>query len=398
MKQLILLVSLVACNTLALSQSNLIGKKSKELDFPLVLNSEMKQFKLSDFKSKIVILDFWATWCSPCIASFPYLEELQKEFNSEIQIITITDESQERIEKFLQKRKVNLPIVLDTDGKLSEYFPHRSVPHTIIIDKNGIIKAITTPEELTKTVLKDMIDGKEVLLSEKIDNLNFDPTKPLSKSENFTYQITVTPFQDGLPSMSNPTGGDGIYKNRRILCTNLSPKTLYEIAYQFPVGIRTKVEVKDKEAFDWSKHTAICFDLIVPDELADRRFQIMQQQLDLLYSFKPVIEKRKMKVKVLQVIEGQKAGIEVALGGLKVVASSGRGLSMKNAESKTIADFLESQLNVPVLDETGLKGLYNLELVWYNEDPGKINETLRKIGLMLTSAEKEADVLVIYDN
>jgi uncharacterized protein (TIGR03435 family) len=398
MKQLLLIVSLLAWNSQAFSQSNLIGTKSKDLDFTVVLNSETKQFKLSDFKSKVVILDFWATWCSPCIASFPYLESLQKDLNSEIQIITITDESRERIEKFLQKRKVNLPFALDADRKLSEYFPHRSVPHTIVIDKDGIIKAITTPEELTKTVLKDIIDGKEVLLSEKKDVLNFDPAKPLSKSENFTYQITVTPFQDGLPSMSNPTGGEGIYKNRRILCTNLSPKALYEIAFQFPISIRTKVEVKDKEAFDWSKHTAICFDLIVPEELADRRFEIMQQQLQLLYSFKPVIEKRKMNVKVLQVIGGQKAEIEVAVGGLKVVDSSGRGLSMKNAESKTIAEFLESQLNVPVLDETGLKGLYNLELVWYNEDASKVNETLREIGLMLTSAEKEADVLVIYDN
>jgi uncharacterized protein (TIGR03435 family) len=398
MKQLTLLVALVACSTLALSQTNLIGKKSKELDFPLVLNSEMKQFKLSDFRSKIVILDFWATWCSPCIASFPYLEEFQKEFNSSIQIITITDESPERIEKFLSKRKVNLPIAIDIDRKLSDYFPHRSIPHTVIIDKDGIIKAITTPEELTKTILNEMIAGKEVTLSEKIDVLNFDPSKPLSKSENFTYQITVTPFQDGLPSMSNPTGGNGIYKNRRILCTNLSPKTLYEIAYQFPVGIRTKVEVKNKETFDWSKETAICFDLIVPDELADKRFEIMKQQLQLLYSFRPVIEKRKMKVKVLQVIEGQKAAIEAAHGGRKEVAYSGRGLSMKNAESKTIADFLESQLNIPVLDETGLKGLYNLELVWYNEDADNIHEALRKIGLVLTNAEKEADVLVIYDN
>jgi uncharacterized protein (TIGR03435 family) len=379
-------------------QSSLhLDKPAPELDFTRVINYTQSTTSLSAFKSKVVILDFWATWCAPCIESFSHLEEMQKKFAGDLQVITITDESEERIKKFLQKRNLSLPIVIDTERTLAGKFPHRSIPHTVVIDKRGFVRAITTPAEVTPDVLKKIIDGQGVSLSEKKDVLDFDPSKPLSSDDNFTYQVMITPYQHGLPSMSNPTGGKGIYKNRRILCTNLSPKTLFEIAYQFPVGIRTMVEVKNIEAFEWSKQSAICFDLIVPEALGDQRFEIMREHLKFLYPFKPVIEKRQKKVKVLKVIEGQKLAITPTTGGEKAVEYSGRGLLMKNSELKVISEFLESQLNVPVVDETGLAGLFNLELAWFNESPKQINEELKAIGLELIDAIRDVDVLVIYD-
>lgn len=383
--------------SLQLHGQSKINKQASDLEFAKILNTEKTANKLSDFNSKVVILDFWATWCASCIASFPHLEELQSKFSNEVKIITITDESEERINTFLQKRKLSLPIVLDTDRKLAAEFPHRSIPHTVILDKYGTVRVVTTPEQINEEILKQIIAGQQTNLSEKIDNLKFDPSKPLSSNDNFTYQITVTPFQSGLPSMSNPTGGSGVYKGRRILCTNLSPKSLYEVAYQFTVGIRTIIEVKNKKEFDWSEETAICFDLILPEEIGERRFDIMKQHLSYLYDFKPVIEKRQRNVKILKRIDGQNPVIKQATGGKKEVGYGGRGLSMKNAEIKTIAEFLESELNVAVIDETKLNGLYDLELNWYNENPNQIYDELKKIGLEIVSGTRDIDVLVIYD-
>jgi hypothetical protein len=343
-----------------------------------------------------VILDFWATWCAPCIESFPHLEALQKQFGSDLQIITITDESEERILKFLQKRPLSLPVALDADRKLANEFPHRTIPHTIVIDKQGMVSAITNPKELTGALVQKIIDGQTVQLTEKKDAMDFDPAKPLSANENFTYQITVTPYQEGVPSYSNTTG-NGVYQNRRILCTNLTPRILYEIAYQFPVNIRTVVEVKNKTPFDYSKENIICFDLIVPEELGEKRFDIMQQHLSFLYPFKAGIEKRKTKVKVLKVISGKTFSVLPSDGGKEAVTSGGDGLSMKNAALSAVAEFLQDQLNKPVLDETGIKGIFNLTLKWYNEDPKQIHEELKKIGLEMIDAERDLDVLVISD-
>lgn len=394
MKSIILLLM---ASSLQLYGQSKLGMLVPEVEFSTMINSEKTKGTLSDFRPKILILDFWATWCAPCIESFPHLEALQNKFRNDITIVTVTNEPEERIRTFLQKRNTSLPIILDGDGQLTSTFPHRSLPHTVVIDKNGIVRTMTTPKELTEERMRNLIAGEQIQLAEKIDNLDFDPSKPLSANENFTYQITVTPYQNGLPSMSNSTGGSGAYKDRRILCTNLSPKSLYEIAYQFPAGIRTVLEVKDRAPLGWSKETALCFDLIVPADIGEKRFEIMQQHLRYLYTFKPTIEKRQTKVKVLKPIAGQTIAIKPAAGGQREIRYSGQGLSMKNAEIAAIVEFLESQLDVPVVDETNATGLFDVELNWYNENPDHIYDALRNVGLELVDTERAIEVLVIYD-
>jgi uncharacterized protein (TIGR03435 family) len=397
MKPLVYLFVLFGCFTLKAQTSTLIDKPAPELTFSKILNDASPNSKLSDYKSKVVILDFWATWCAPCIESFSHLEELQKKFGQDVKILAVTDETEERITKFLQKRNLTLAVVIDADRKVAEKFPHQSIPHTVVIDKTGVTRVIALPKTITAETIEKIIGGQPVDIAEKSDRMNFDPSRPLSGNENFTYQVTVTPYQNGIPSMSNPTGGNGGYKNRRIVCTNMAPKSMFEVAWQFPVGIRTIVEVKNRKEFDWSTQTAFCFDLIVPAELGEKRFDIMKQHLDLLLPYKPVVEKRERKVKVLKIIEGQKPSLKPAAGGTLNYAYGGRGLSMKNGDVKKIAEFLESQLNIPVVEETKLPGLYDTELDWYNEDPTRIFGELKKIGLELVDATRPIDVLVIYD-
>lgn len=194
-----IIVLLFLLTSLQLHGQSKINKPAGELEFSKILNSDKTSAKLSDFKSKIVILDFWGTWCAPCIEALPHLESLQNKFSNDIKIITITDESEDRIIKFLKKRKVSLPIALDNDRKLASIFPYRSVSHTVVIDKNGIIKAVTTPEKINDEILRQVIAGQQINLPEKIDLMNFDPSKPLSENTNFMYQITVTPYQNGFP-------------------------------------------------------------------------------------------------------------------------------------------------------------------------------------------------------
>ncbi|EKB48195.1 redoxin domain-containing protein [Cecembia lonarensis] len=398
MKQLTVILLLLFSFKAFSQEDSKLDKKSPELTFENILNFEKNNAKLSDFKDKIVILDFWATWCAPCIKSFPQLEELQNKFGEELQIITITDDPEERINRFLEKREMNLPIVIDEKRELAKVFPHRAIPHTVVIDKSGVIKAITTSSEITEELIYKVLNNQEVNLKEKKDAIDFDPSIPLSGNENFTYQITITPFKDGYPSFVNTMGGEGPYNGRRIIATNLSARPLYEIAYQFPTGIRTIVEVSDKSKFEWNRQNAICFDLIVPEDLSENRFKIMKQHLDIYFGYQSIIEERIRPVKILKQIEGKKIEINVSKEGTDPFASyGGRGLSMKGSPIETLASFLESQIHKPVLNETDLSGLYDLEIPWYNENPEQIHDELRKIGLEMIDAERKIEVLVIKD-
>ncbi|HAK76560.1 MAG TPA: thiol-disulfide oxidoreductase [Runella sp.] len=398
MKHLVLFVFLaVSLNVVAQTES-LLGKKSPELTFETIVNFEKTKATLNDFSGKLIILDFWATWCGPCIQSFPELEKLQAKFRNDLQVITITDDPEMRIKRFLEKRKTTLPVVIDEKRALAKIFPHRTIPHTVVIDKMGTVQAITTSSELSEALIKNLLAGKAVGIKEKKDVIDFDPSLPLAGNGDFTFQLTITPFKEGYPSFCNPKGGGSLYEGRRIIAANLSPKTLFEVAHQFPPGIRTVLDVSDPSKFAWNEQNCVCFDLIVPEHFGEKRFDIMKQQLETYFGYQSLIEERVRTVKVLQRIKDTDAKLTQSKAETTPTSSySGKGLSMKASGVATLADFLESQINKTVIDETGLTGLYDLEIPWYNETPKQIHEELRKIGLQLVEAERKIKVLVIKD-
>lgn len=397
-KHLVIFVFLaVSLNVVAQTES-LLGKKSPDLTFGTIVNFEKTKATLNDFNGKVIILDFWATWCGPCIQSFPELEKLQAKFRNDLQVITITDDPEARIKRFLEKRKTTLPVVIDEKRELAQHFPHRTIPHTVIIDKSGTVRAITTSSEVSEELIKNILAGNAVSVKEKKDVIDFDPSLPLSGNGDFTYQLTMTPFKEGFPSFSNSLGGSP-YEGRRIVAVNVSAKTLFEIAHQFPPGIRTALEVADPSKFSWdNKQNIVCFDLIVPEKLGDKRFEIMKQQLEIYFGYQASIEQRVRPVKVLQRIKNTDVKLTESKAATQPSSSySGKGLSMRASGISTLADFLESQINKPVIDETGLGSLYDLDIPWYNENPKQIHEELKKIGLQIVETERKIQVLVIKD-
>ncbi|MCK5220752.1 MAG: TlpA family protein disulfide reductase [Candidatus Aminicenantes bacterium] len=99
------------------------------------------QFSVSDvLGEKIIVIDFWATWCKPCKKLLKKLDELGREFNNEIIILAIsTDESSSyaRIESFIKSRGYHFNVLLDPDSSVSGIFnPAGTIPYTMIVDLN----------------------------------------------------------------------------------------------------------------------------------------------------------------------------------------------------------------------------------------------------------------------
>ena len=98
--------------------------------------------KLSDYSGKVIILDFWATWCPPCIKEIPDFVELQKEYGDKGLIIlgiSLDQNPKQALPKFIKKYKVNYPILL-TDGKVDKsYGGVTGIPTTFIINRKGEI-------------------------------------------------------------------------------------------------------------------------------------------------------------------------------------------------------------------------------------------------------------------
>ena len=167
---LILTICIISCkNEKTIAE---LGKPIPNYKFSNILNSKNSEISISDLKGKIVILEFWATWCGPCLPAMKKLDSLQNEFKNDLEVITISYENKERLKKYIKSTNTNLRIVSDTLH--SSNFKYKVIPHSIIIDKNGIVRAITNPENINKEVLNKLISKNEISLDLK-DDFYIDP-------------------------------------------------------------------------------------------------------------------------------------------------------------------------------------------------------------------------------
>ena len=106
------------------------------------LNSlDGQTISLSDFKGKPVLLNFWASWCGPCVFEMPFLQEIYDEWsNKGLILLTVNiGDSSAKAKEFLQKHNLSLPVLLDTKKAVARRYNITAIPTTFFIDKDGII-------------------------------------------------------------------------------------------------------------------------------------------------------------------------------------------------------------------------------------------------------------------
>ena len=90
-------------------------------------------------KSKFLVIDFWATWCAPCIASFPHLDSLQKKYAASVQIVAVSDESNVKVSNFLAQKKYSFDFYIDPQKNLFNLFDIQIRPTTCILQPDGTL-------------------------------------------------------------------------------------------------------------------------------------------------------------------------------------------------------------------------------------------------------------------
>jgi thiol-disulfide isomerase/thioredoxin len=115
--------------------------------------------RLSDYRGKVVMINFWATWCPPCRAEIPDLIKLQREYRKRnLQIIGVTYPPQTlaQVRRFVQRAKVNYPVGLGTKEMKSLFTSSDSLPLTIVIGTDGrireVIEGILLPKEFAEKI------------------------------------------------------------------------------------------------------------------------------------------------------------------------------------------------------------------------------------------------------
>jgi thiol-disulfide isomerase/thioredoxin len=138
-------------------ESPLIGQPAPAIKLDTL---EGRPFNLADHKGRVVVIDFWATWCGPCMQVLPLLHAALREFpERDVTFIAVNLEEQpDQIRSMLERHKLKIPVALDRDGVAAARYDVTAIPRTVIVDRDGKVARVfvgggkDTPDALRKAV------------------------------------------------------------------------------------------------------------------------------------------------------------------------------------------------------------------------------------------------------
>ena len=133
------------------------------------LPGQNKIIDLSQYKGKVVYLDFWASWCGPCKQSFPWMNKLQEQYQRDgFEIVAVNlDTSRKEAEAFLAKIPANFDVAFDKTGKTAKQYKLKAMPSSFLIDRNGnlVHKSLgyrTEEKKIIEAKIQELTSGNVV--------------------------------------------------------------------------------------------------------------------------------------------------------------------------------------------------------------------------------------------
>lgn len=366
-----------------------------DLHFSTLLNAPDRELKLKQLKGQVVLIEFWATWCGSCVQAMPHLEALQSKYKGKLQVITVTDEPEKRINLYLNAKPSNLWFAIDTGRTLAKTFPHQLLPHTVVIDIEGNLVANTSPEDVTAGAIDSLINGLPIALRRKQDDISATPDELVETmfpvNPRLKQRFLMQPAIKGAPSFSRSYRADSVWQGRRITAINCSLSTLYRMAY----GDISYNRVLDQTG-KANESELYCLDIIVdkPEDPQSSLRKALAERFDLHASFTTEMK----KVKVLKIADRQKFHqLKPNTNGFRTYYSRHGEINQQAITMVNFAEYLEDFgfENTLIVDETGTSEKYDIVFSFEPENPKSLPNILADMGLALVDEQRPVQILVI---
>lgn len=374
-----------------------------------LVNHPQKTITLNHDKDKLILLDFWATWCSSCLLNFPKMEELQKQFGDKIKILAVSNQDRLVLEKFFASKngqRYKNVVSVAGDKMFHQLFPHKGVPYIIWI-KEGKLLNTTDGAQVTEKTIQEVLGGEKSSLQTVVQ---MSRDRPLMLSENFDNEKDLSMISYSLFAKGRIRGmgfGSGFHRSGQIVYgrqfTNFS---FWEIASAIANEIFQKqnqsfnekrriIEFKNPEGRVEDK-SLYNYEYIVPQSKADSLYPLMLENLSRFADYKTTIEKRKVKCLVLKRTS--------TVDKLKTKGSEMSflfSLSKTNLQNTSLYALVNSlnavpTISLPIVDETGYPNNIDLTMGAIS-DLNSIRKELMRYDLDLVEAERVLDMLVISE-
>lgn len=381
------------------------------------LNNSFGQKKdpsISALKGKVIILDFWATWCSPCVAAFPKNELLQQKFFGQIQFINVGYESKQTIDKLYssiyENKKTGLVWVTD-DKRFVKMFPHTYLPHYVWIDQNGMYRAATEGSALTEENIKNAISGDFSKLKQKTDK-GIEPDKKVTTKSHTLFSSTLSDYIEGGEMISRSLPPDSL-EGQRAEALNYSLSGLYYRAYQNEDLFRkknTQFEVKDPGKFrsgligedylNWLKD-GHGYNWRVQVPLDVDLYKYMQDQLKLMFpQYKASVEFRDKESWVL--IRTSKKDKIASKGGTPANRFTPRSIELVNVPIRALTNPLKvkfmSKSDLFIVEQTGYSGTVDMNISADLSNMEELNKALAVYDLQFIKKVVPNKILIIRED
>ena len=344
---------------------------------------------LAALRGKVVVLEFWATWCSPCIAAIPHMNDLAEKLAGEpVVFISISrDDDRAVLAQFLEKYPMKSWVAMEGQGRpTSQAYGVGFIPHTVVIDQSRNIAAITQPTALTEAAIRDVLAGKPIDLPRKIDK----PADPewdrepgaLEESNPAAIAHAILQYSDATGTVTQHKANSG-----RLSGDGLPWQVLVQLAYDAePTQVGgTPIPELDNQMFRVSVQA--------PHNDDARARAMLRGLLDSALGLTAEWKHEDREVVVLARTEGApspKQSEAQASGGF---TRHGR-IALTRIPMSQLAQLLGAfSGNMIGVDETNLGGDYDITLTWTNDDEPSLAAALAEYGLELRKETREVPIL-----
>jgi uncharacterized protein (TIGR03435 family) len=381
----ILFALFILKGTFARAEAPKPGESAPQLKLTSLLQASGKlEQNLKSLNGKVIVLEFWATWCAPCIASMPHLNDLSEKFkNKGVQFISITDESAEKASHFLKSRKINGWVGIDGDKAMQDAYGVETIPLTVIIGFDGKVVGYPHSKDLSEEMLNQVIAGNNLIQPTPVP-VSAAPTDSVIEVVKPLYELSIRTSTH--QSMSRYIGNDR-FETRGAPALELIKVAFdadlkqTEITAQLPEGKFDVVATNlGKGASDWEWMTQL------------------QRMLQEIWGIDIRQKPKEMEVyELVATANADKRLAKTKAGERFSNQSSGEGvLGGRNISMPVLGKALQELLSTPVVDLTNLKGNYDYTLYYEDSNPETLVKSLEKeMGLKLRKVKRTIDVLKI---
>ncbi|MCX2477194.1 TlpA disulfide reductase family protein [Pedobacter sp. MC2016-05] len=389
--------------------------------------------RLRELKGRLIILDFWATWCGGCIAGFPKAKKLQERFGEEVSFVLVNNEDPLKAERLLSRRLAENGEVfryVNSDTLLNRLFFKRLIPHYVWIDGSGKVMAVTGGDELTEDNISLVLSGGDGVSGIR-NVLDIDRELPLFSSPDLSaaglmkYSLLTKGKVAGLPSGFLLRKDKVTGLNSGLAITNLPFWYIYKKLFaeflietkDFHGSDRLVYEGRDRCLL---QDTFFNYEFSVSGPLISRLDSLMLADLNTFSPFRFALEKRRVKTLSLGVVDSTKLPRVKVAGKVRGGAAESHVGVMSAADGgaerrRVRFEKVRMRELVYLLKEKGLVSgtvvygtfsdvLVSLELSWPGpaEDSGGgflegLNRQLSGFGMRLTEGYSELNYGVIRD-